>query len=241
MPGFSRQNFCAIAARGGLVGGGGGQAEFVAQFLLPLVHQRRHGEHQEPLHHAAREQFLDDQARLDGFAQAHFVGQQGAAAQRAEHAQRGADLVFQPFDAAMRQAKQIVRLVGNPPKRGAFAQEKSAQIRQRKCRLLKRQRRHLKTHRNRRQRRAALGGQPSVRMANWVWRARISDRRPGAIRAGVCARPNAPEFPARAIQVRAVSVLPAAVPRGNVQSPAAGAVRCRGSPTGKIATAARRP
>ena len=59
---------------------------------------------------------------------------------------RGADLIFEPLDAAVRQAKQIVGLVGNPPKRRAFAQKKSAQIVQRKCRLLKLQRRHLETH-----------------------------------------------------------------------------------------------
>ena len=48
----------------------------------------------------------------------------------------------------MRQAKQIIRLVGNPPQCRAFAQLEAAQIREPKVRLRHRQRRHFKTHRH---------------------------------------------------------------------------------------------
>ena len=69
-----------VPTRGAVVGGGRREAELVAQFFLPLVHQRRHSEHEEPLHHAARQQFFEHQAGLDGLAQTHFVGQQSAPA-----------------------------------------------------------------------------------------------------------------------------------------------------------------
>ena len=117
-----------VAAGRGVVGRGRGEAELVAQFLLPLVHQRRHGQHEEPLHHAARQQFLEHEAGLDGLAQTHFVGQQGAAAQRPQHAQGGAQLVIEPLHAAIRQAEQVVGLVGNPPQRRPFAQRITAQV-----------------------------------------------------------------------------------------------------------------
>ena len=122
MPRVLAPELLRVAARRGVVGGDGREAELVAQFLLPLVHQRRHGQHEEPLHHAARQQFLEHQAGLDGLAQTHFVGQQRAAAQGPQHAQGGAQLVLQPLHAAIRQAKQVVRLVGNPPQRRPLAQ-----------------------------------------------------------------------------------------------------------------------
>jgi hypothetical protein len=129
--------FIRVPARLGVVGGNRREAELVAQFLLPLVHQRGHSEHEETLHHSARQQFLEHQAGLDGLAQPHFVGQQSAAAQGAQHAQGGAQLVLQPLQPAERQAKEVVRLVGDPPQCRAFPQRITSQVGQGESRLLK--------------------------------------------------------------------------------------------------------
>ena len=131
-----------------LVGGHPGKIELVLELLLPLVHQRRHGQHQEPLDHAAREEFLEHEARFDGFAQPHFVGQERPPAQRTDDAQGGADLVFEVSDAAVGQRQQIVGLIGDPPSGGGLRQEIAAQIRQGQEAGLQRHLRQLHTDRD---------------------------------------------------------------------------------------------
>ena len=133
------------------------EVELVVQFLLPLIHERRHGEHEEALYHAAREPFLERKAGFDGFAQADFIREQRPSAQRPEHAQYGADLVIEALDAAIRQRDQIVGLIGYPPLRGAFAQEIAAEVFERERGFLKREFGQFDAHRHGWQRPAFLG------------------------------------------------------------------------------------
>ena len=133
------------------------QIELVAEFLLPLVHERRNREHEEPFHHAAREPFLERETGFDGFAQANFVRQERASAQRADDTQGGTHLVLQPLNPAIRQRDKIVRLVGNPPLRGALPQKEASEIFERKGCFLKGKFGQFDARRHGRQRRA-LGG-----------------------------------------------------------------------------------
>ena len=77
----------------------GGEPEFVLQFLHPLLAQGgRHDQENAPL--ALRPPLRDHQSRLDGFAQAHLVGQNGAARdRRLQREQRRIDLMRVHFDA----------------------------------------------------------------------------------------------------------------------------------------------
>jgi hypothetical protein len=113
---------------GVVVGGGHGEVEFLGQFLRPLIHQGRLGEDEEATDHAAGDVFAKDETGFDGFTEADFIGEQGAAAEGAEDTEGGADLVFEVLDAAERKAEEIVGLVGDPPLQGAFAEEPVIQM-----------------------------------------------------------------------------------------------------------------
>lgn len=92
-----------IGAERGVIRRGCGEVEFVAQFLLPLIHERGHGEDEKAFDHAARKPFFERQAGFDGFAQAHFIREQRASAQRTHRAQGGAHLVIEPLNPAIGQ------------------------------------------------------------------------------------------------------------------------------------------
>jgi hypothetical protein len=115
-------------AHAGLVSGDGRDPKLVVQFLGPLIDERRQREHEKFFHHAACEQFFEDEPGLDGFAEADFIGEQCAAPQRAEHTKRRAHLIFEPPNAAVRQTEEIVGLVGHPPQGRALAQRKIPEI-----------------------------------------------------------------------------------------------------------------
>ena len=80
-----------------------GDTEFVRQFLMPLLAQVGRGNDQNAAF--ALGPFLrDQQARLDGFAEADFVGKNGALGQRvARSEQRGIDLVRVQVDLSIQQ------------------------------------------------------------------------------------------------------------------------------------------
>ena len=93
------------------------------EFLLPLRHQRRRGQHQDAVDDAAQEILLEDHAGLDGLAEPDFVGEQNATAMLFEHLAHGLDLVPEGFDAAqMRQAEQLVEALREAEMGKAFAQ-----------------------------------------------------------------------------------------------------------------------
>jgi hypothetical protein len=84
-----------------LVGGGGGLealAELLPQLALPLAHERGRREDQHAAGQPADGQLLVDDARFDRLAEAHFVGQDGAAAHLAQHPLGDVDLVGQLLD-----------------------------------------------------------------------------------------------------------------------------------------------
>ena len=141
-----------VAPRVGVIGGGRGQTELLAQLLFPLVHQRWDGEHQEPANHASRQQLLEHQTGFNSLAQPHFIGEQRPPPQGTEHAQSGAKLVIQSLDAAVRQTEQVIRLVGDPPQRGALAQSIIGEVRHGEGRVLIFQGRRLNAHSHRGQR-----------------------------------------------------------------------------------------
>ena len=141
-----------IATGIGMIGGDGGKAEFLVQLLFPLIHERWHGEDEEALDHAAREQFFNDKTRLDRLAQAHFIREQSAPAQRPQNSHRGAQLMLQMLHLAIREAEQVIGLIGNPPERRPFPQKESAQIREGKDGVLKGERRRLEDAGNPRKR-----------------------------------------------------------------------------------------
>ena len=209
MPAFSRQNRWPSTARRGLVGRGGGQAEFVAQFLFPLVHERGHGQHQEPLDHAPGQQFLEHQPGLDRLAQTDLVGEQRPAPQGTEDPQGGAFLVIQMLDAAMGQAQQVVGLVGNPPQGGPLAQGVVPEVGQGEGRFLELQSGQFDAQRHRRQGRMRgrldLGGRGAMglglgfclRRPAFLGRVLPGGGafRPGARGSGGGATPPPPAFP----------------------------------------------
>ena len=72
-PGVLLPKLLRVVPRRQLIGRDRRQTKFIVQLLFPLVHQRRDGQHQVPLDHAPRQQFLEHQPGFDGFAQPHFV------------------------------------------------------------------------------------------------------------------------------------------------------------------------
>ena len=74
--------------------------EAAQQFHEPLVHQRFRHEDQHALRAAGQDQPMQNQAGFDGFAQAHFVGEQHARHQAAGHFGSDVKLVRDQIDPA---------------------------------------------------------------------------------------------------------------------------------------------
>ena len=112
-----------IAAQQRVVGGRAGNVEFGLQLLPPLPDQRRRGQHEHALDHAAQQILLEHHAGLDGLAEPDLVGQQHPAAKLLQHLAHGLDLIPEGLDAAqMRQAKQFVEALRKAEMGKAFAQ-----------------------------------------------------------------------------------------------------------------------
>ena len=91
------------------MGGRAGNVELGLELLPPLADERRRGQHEHAVDHAAQQILLEDHAGLDGLAEPDFIGEQHAAAKLLEHLAHGLDLVPEGFDAAqMRKAEQFV-------------------------------------------------------------------------------------------------------------------------------------
>ena len=91
-------------------------AEVGLHFLDPLRHKSFRRNHQDPFDQPTELQFPEDQPRLDGLAQAHFIGQQVANLVVAHRTGQGVELVRQRDDASFQRSQQnILRQgVGNP-------------------------------------------------------------------------------------------------------------------------------
>ena len=118
-----------IAAQQRVVGGRAGDVELGLQLLPPLPDQRRRGEHEHALDHAAQQILLEHHAGLDGLAEPDLVGEQHPAAKLLEHLAHGLDLVPEGFDAAqMRQAEQLVEALRQAEMGKALAQPVPAAV-----------------------------------------------------------------------------------------------------------------
>ena len=69
------------------------EVELLAQFDLPLLEHRLGGENQNALGFARQPGLTQHQAGLNGFAQAHFIGDQQPGRPSVVHPLKGADLV----------------------------------------------------------------------------------------------------------------------------------------------------
>lgn len=67
--------------------------EAVLEFRHPLLHQMRWAEHRKGFNLSAVHEFAENQARLDGFSDAHIVGNQQAGEGKAKRHQEGNQLV----------------------------------------------------------------------------------------------------------------------------------------------------
>ena len=76
------------------------QAELIAHLVAPLNLDRRWADHQGAADTMTQHQFLDDQARFDGLAQAHVVGDEQVDARHADGASQWIELVVLDVDAA---------------------------------------------------------------------------------------------------------------------------------------------
>ena len=99
----------AIVAGAVRVHQGEEQVELVEQLRQPLHGQMRRRHHQGALHQACVQQRGEHQARLDGLAQPHLVGEHEARLRRREHLVRHRDLVRLHVDARGEERPQGVR------------------------------------------------------------------------------------------------------------------------------------
>ena len=90
-----RAEVLGMAVRDGKI-----QMKFALEFFAPLRHQWGGDQDEHAAGQAAQQVFADEQAGLDGFSQAYFVCKEGAAAEMAQHAPHGLNLVRELFDAA---------------------------------------------------------------------------------------------------------------------------------------------
>ena len=105
------------------MGGRAGNVELGLELLPPLADQRRRGQHEHAVDHAAQQILLEHHAGLDGLAEPDFIGEQHAAAKLLEHLAHSLDLVPEGFDAAqMRQAEQLVEALREAEMGKALAQ-----------------------------------------------------------------------------------------------------------------------
>ncbi|MNX65018.1 hypothetical protein D3C86_960590 [compost metagenome] len=98
-----------------LVGDHEGLAELGLHLAAPLGRQRRRGEDQDVLDQVADQVLLEDEARLDGLAEAHLVGEDGAAVHAVDGSHDRVDLVGQDLDAARLELVEALQLVDGPP------------------------------------------------------------------------------------------------------------------------------
>ena len=111
------------------MGGGAGDVELGLELLAPLPDQRRRGQHQHALDHAAQQVLLEHHAGFDGLAEPDLVGEQHPAAELLEHLAHGLDLVPEGLDAAqMRQAEQLVEALREAEMGKALAQTVPAAV-----------------------------------------------------------------------------------------------------------------
>ncbi|MEZ5264700.1 MAG: hypothetical protein R2755_23615 [Acidimicrobiales bacterium] len=111
-----------------------GLAELLPQLVSPLLAQGSGGEHEDAAGEAAQHQFLDDEPGFDRLAQAHLVGQHGAAAELAEHLAGGALLVGHVVDGGEVDGERLVEAVGGgqpPPCRGGAGTDRGGPNHQR--------------------------------------------------------------------------------------------------------------
>ena len=118
-----------VAAQQRVVGGRAGNVELGLELLPPLPDQRRRGQHEHAVDHAAQQILLEHHAGLDGLAEPDLVGEQHAAAKLLEHLAHGLDLVPEGLDAAqMRQAEQLVEALREAEMGKALAQAVPAAV-----------------------------------------------------------------------------------------------------------------
>ena len=96
--------------------------ELGPQLVLPLADDAGRGEDEDAVGHAAGLELLDDQARLDGLAEADLVREDEAVRVRGGRAVHDADLVLLDLHARVRQRREAVELVGEQEAGGRDAQ-----------------------------------------------------------------------------------------------------------------------
>ena len=116
-----RPEALGVLAKQRVVRGHAGNIELGLQFLAPLSDQRGGDQHQHALDHAAQQIFLEHHACLDGLAEAHFVGEQHAAAKLFQYLAHGLGLVPEGLDAPQMRHAQAVRRSLRPSRGGRAA------------------------------------------------------------------------------------------------------------------------
>src|SRR5208283_5190107 len=74
--------------------------ELPAHFSLPLLDERRRHQDEDRPDQTSDHQFGENQASLDGLAQANLIAQHGPAAKTAQDGLDGADLMLEQFELA---------------------------------------------------------------------------------------------------------------------------------------------